>query len=132
MKPHNNRKAERRHINFQDVKLSPRIFTIELVDEKVNVGTALFLQHEPSGEAVLWHIFIKPEFRRRGFASDLIKASQRVYNTIITDWESEGGHALCTKCGFVKRKGVEDLRLIWRKEAKDEKDEEDGKSDARV
>ena len=125
MKPLINQKAERRHVDFQDVKLTPRIFTITL-NELFNVGNALFLI-DGRGGAILWHIFIKPDYRRKGYASNLIKAAQCVFTEIITDWESEGGHALCTKMGFVKRKNVEDLRLIWRK---NEKDEQDVKSDA--
>lgn len=117
MKPLQNSKADRRHVDFQDVKLSPRIFTIQLPDKDINVGNALFLIDKRGG-AILWHIFIKPEYRRQGFASNLLKAAQQVFVEIITDWETEGGYELCRKAGFVKRKNVDDLRLIWRKDSK--------------
>jgi ribosomal protein S18 acetylase RimI-like enzyme len=106
---------EHRHVDFTDIQLIPRLFTIQIPDENVNAGHALFL-HDSEDRAILWHIYVLPAYRERGFAKNLLQAAQKIYKEIITDWTSTAGENLCRSMGFINRKNAGDFRLIWRKE----------------
>lgn len=106
---------EHRHVEFRDIPLVPCLVEIQLPENNVTVGRALVLHSGGGGQAVLWHIFVAKEYRRKGFASHLIEGMKARWNEIATDMENENGHDLCIKCGFQSRK-TEQLRLVWRKE----------------
>jgi GNAT superfamily N-acetyltransferase len=106
-------KPEHRHVDWRDLNLIPRLVSIVLPDQNKVVGTALFF-HNNEGGAILWDIYIEPEYRRQKFASHLLAAAKEMFAKIETDWKSQGGHDLCIKNGFRSRK-FDGLRLIWEK-----------------
>jgi GNAT superfamily N-acetyltransferase len=107
---------ELRHVEYRDINLIPCLVAIKLPDNNnLQVGSALFLHNGDGEQAVLWHIFIKPQYRRKGHAAGVIEVAKRRWSEIATDWESPAGLALCTKCGFRSRKG-DYLRLVWKRE----------------
>lgn len=109
-------KPEHRHVEFRDIKLIPCLVAISLPEENgKTVGNALFLHNGDGNQAVLWHIFIAKEYRRKGFATGLLEHAKLRWQEIATDWESDAGHELCLKNGFTSRK-TDSLRLVWKKE----------------
>jgi len=108
-------KPEHRNVEYHDIPLFPRLIYIELPDNKHKViGTALFL-HNNNRVAILWRIFIKPEYRRKKFATHLMTAAKEHFDEIATDWETQEGYDFCINNGF-KRRESNDLRLVWKKE----------------
>lgn len=103
-------------MEYRDINLIPCLVAITLPEkDKLQVGSALFLHNGDDEQAILWHIFIKPEYRRQGHATGVIEVAKQRWSEIATDWESLAGQALCTKCGFKSRKS-DYLRLVWKKE----------------
>ena len=103
---------EKRYIDYQEINLKPFLLSVDLPEENIRVGNALFLV---SGKkAILWHIFVKKEYRKKGFASNLIVGAKQIFDEIVTDWETQEGHDLCIKNGFKSRK-TDELRLVWKK-----------------
>lgn len=111
--------AERRYIDHYVFPLAPRVFIIQLPDKKENVGQALFLEDD-SGKAICWHMFIRPEYRRKGFATNLMDAAKMIYKEIVSDWENSVGHDAGIRWGFRSRKS-DGFRLVWKKEIVAEK-----------
>jgi len=109
-------KPEHRHVEFRDIRLFPCLVAISLPDDNNRqVGNALFLHNGDNDQAVLWHIFVDKDYRKRGFATGIIEHAKLRWCEIATDAESEAGHALCIKCGFKSRK-TDMLRLFWKRE----------------
>jgi GNAT superfamily N-acetyltransferase len=69
--------------------------------EESQLPVAYALVTHDGAEAILWNIYCEPKFRRRGMASDLIKALQGTYDYIITSYTSQHGKRLCERNGFV-------------------------------
>ena len=105
---------EHRHIDWEDLKLIPRLVSIDLPKMNKRVGNALFL-HNGAGQAILWHIYIKPEYRRKKLAATIMEAAKQLFVEIATDWETEAGEKFCEYAGFKKRK-TDELRFVWKKE----------------
>jgi GNAT superfamily N-acetyltransferase len=105
---------EHRHVEFRDINLIPCLVAISLPEKDITVGNALFLHNEYGGQAILWHIFVRPEYRKKGFGKALIDHAKIRWSEIATDWEGESGHEFCLKCGFQSRK-TDMLRLVWKR-----------------
>lgn len=107
-------KPEHRHIEFRDINLVPCLVAIQLPNENVNVGHALFLHNGDGEQAILWHIFIDPKYRRKGYGTALIDHAKMRWKEIATDYENENGHSFSLKNGFESRK-ADLLRLVWKR-----------------
>jgi len=105
-------------IKSMDMTSIPRLFMLQLPDKDLNIGHALCF-HDGEGKAILWHIWIDPLYRRKGYASHLIKEIQAHFKEIATDSTSSQGLALCLKSGLKKR-DTSYLNLFWKKEAPNE------------
>ena len=109
---------EKRVIDFQPINLKPLLMSIDLPDKNVRVGTALFLHNGVDGaigkQAILWHLFVKKEYRRNRFATNMLSGAKQLFNEILTDWESVSGLKMCIANDFKQRKS-DTMRLVWRK-----------------
>jgi len=103
-----------RHIDWNDLKLIPRVVYLELPKENIRIGNALFL-HNNAGQAILWHVYVKPEYRRTKVAAQIIEAAKVMFYEILTDWETEEGEKMCEFTGF-KKSNSDDLRFVWKRE----------------
>lgn len=107
-------KPEHRHVEFRDIPLTPCLVEIQLPENKLVVGRALVLHNGNNGQAVLWHIFVAKEYRRKEFGKALVEHLKMRWKEIATDMESKAGHELMIKCGFQSRK-TDQLRLVWKR-----------------
>jgi GNAT superfamily N-acetyltransferase len=108
-------KPEHRHVEYRDINLIPCLVVLQLPEkDNLQVATALFLHNGDGDQAICWHVYVKPEHRRKGYATGLLEHAKTRWNEIASDWESEAGHAVALKCGFKSRKG-DSLRLVWKK-----------------
>jgi GNAT superfamily N-acetyltransferase len=107
-------KPEQRHVEFRDINLIPCLVVVSLPEKNIPIGHALFLHNGDGNQAVLWHIFISPKYRKREYGRGIIENAKLRWKEIATDWENEGGHEFCLKCGFESRK-AESLRMVWKR-----------------
>ena len=100
----------------------PHTITITDIDaDDKPVGWAWVSAKDESG-CILHAIMIQENHRGKGYAKQLIKRLQTIYEEIKTQWStpllSSAGVQLCIKCGFEikpiisKKKGGE---LVWKK-----------------
>jgi hypothetical protein len=114
---------EHRHVDVKDIPGTPQIWRIFLPkDSKDAVGQAIVVQEE--GEALLLHIEVREDLRRRKLATSLIEAMKTKFDSIVTGHSTKEGRELCLACGFEWEGGVFKNRpkmLVWRKPNEEEK-----------
>jgi GNAT superfamily N-acetyltransferase len=82
------------------------VYSLHQPDRKaIPYGWALLTGDENApDEAILWDIFVRDRYRRRGYGRRLIGALQSRYRRILTQYEkgvvNSAGVRLCLACGF--------------------------------
>ena len=71
-------------------------------------------------EALLWFIYCREAYRRRGYAEKLIRYLQIKFDTLITNYDTMtgAGTKLCMKCGFEIKPSIFKNRpnmLTWKR-----------------
>lgn len=98
------------------------LFTVAHELQKQQAGYALVSASEVAGVAecaTIWHIYIDPKQRRKGYATALIAGLQHKFQLIVTGATTKEGRELCLACGFKLEVAMfrnQEDRLIWRKE----------------
>lgn len=102
-----------RNIVFTDMPGVTRIYVIREETKNLPIGRCLVIFNNKA--AILWDIYIDPEYRKQGYASDMLAVIKKEFDEIKTDYITKEGKNLCLKNGFIKN-NQNYLRLIWRKE----------------
>ena len=69
---------------------------------------------EQGPEAALYHIYVNPDVRQKGYGRDLLAAVKVHYSSIYTDALSRSGKKLLLSCGFTRDS---EGTFRWNKEA---------------
>jgi GNAT superfamily N-acetyltransferase len=117
-----------RHVECLPINKLPVLYSIFLdEDETVVAGYALItgdviqkpLHFGKYKTALIWHLYVEPQNRRKGYAKYLIAALKATYDEIWTQVLSgEEVAKLLFGCGFVPEKKGEQDFVVWYKEKK--------------
>ena len=90
----------------------PSCYCLTDDDDESKVYGTILITHFGKAIAVIWFIWVKPTHRRKGCASAMVRALQKEFKIIRTQYDvtPKGSKLMLKKCGF-ERDGNE---LIWR------------------
>ena len=91
------------------------VLVYESAKKKDPVGWAFIIGDGIDG-CLLADIWVDPKKRRQGFALDIVRVLQSRYKRVWTGLSTDEGRAMCTKAGFMVKRGMfkRDIpRLEW-------------------